>query len=254
MNKYFTANSKEQAWEIANRVFPTDYEQDTIRSKNAGYPIFYSTRSGFSAWISDLNDRLELNYPVYNENGKMIDFISVNVWIETPETPDAETENAGTETDPETDPETVRALSISMLTSDVLYWYETVANKKEFPDAIAKQIEHYAYVASMNYPETANRISDFIRLMTEHLPDYIPSGIHPEIYAACVSVKDPSPSGYRLVKMLFYSYCPGHVEKWIYIREYIMFDGAFNWTVSVEIATPEQIRDYVNAGEKIRTA
>jgi hypothetical protein len=65
-------SSKSEAWEVANRFFPTDYMRDDVRSKNAGYDIYFSTADGVNAWISDLNDRLELNYP----NGS-----SENIWI-----------------------------------------------------------------------------------------------------------------------------------------------------------------------------
>lgn len=67
-------DSKKAAWDLANRLFPTDYEKDELGTKNAGYPIYKSTNSEMNAWISDLGDRLELNYP----NGK-----SENIWIET---------------------------------------------------------------------------------------------------------------------------------------------------------------------------
>jgi hypothetical protein len=65
-------SNKGEAWEVANRFFPTDYMKDDVRSKNAGYDIYFSTADGVDAWISDLNDRLELNYP----NGT-----SENIWI-----------------------------------------------------------------------------------------------------------------------------------------------------------------------------
>lgn len=62
-----------EAWELANRLFPTDYEHDEQGSKNAGYPIYMSTLKGSNAHISDLNVRLELNY----DDGQ-----SENIWIE----------------------------------------------------------------------------------------------------------------------------------------------------------------------------
>ena len=65
-------SSVKEAWELANRLFPTDYEKDEDRSSRAGYPIYYSTAEGTNAWISDLNNRLELNY----SNGE-----SENIWI-----------------------------------------------------------------------------------------------------------------------------------------------------------------------------
>lgn len=66
-------SSTKEAWELASRLFPTDYEKDEDRSSRAGYPIYYSTAEGMNAWISDLNNRLELNY----SNGE-----SENIWIE----------------------------------------------------------------------------------------------------------------------------------------------------------------------------
>lgn len=65
-------SSVKEAWELASRLFPTDYEKDEDRSSRAGYPIYYSTAEGMNAWISDLNNRLELNY----SNGE-----SENIWI-----------------------------------------------------------------------------------------------------------------------------------------------------------------------------
>lgn len=55
-------SSVEEAWELADRLFPTDYEKDEERSNRAGYPIHYSTKEGVNAWISDLGNMLELNY------------------------------------------------------------------------------------------------------------------------------------------------------------------------------------------------
>lgn len=66
-------DSKEQAWKEADKLIPTDYEEDTSASKRAGYPIYRSTNPDlFYTYICDLGDRLEVNL----ENGK-----STNVWI-----------------------------------------------------------------------------------------------------------------------------------------------------------------------------
>lgn len=66
--------SREKAWEEANKIFPYDYLMDDEGSVKAGYPIFRSTASEHPGnWISDLGDRLEINF----ENGD-----SVNIWIE----------------------------------------------------------------------------------------------------------------------------------------------------------------------------
>lgn len=53
--------SRKEAWEAADRIFPTDYEEDSESSKTAGYPIFRSTEKGNTSWISDLGNTLELN-------------------------------------------------------------------------------------------------------------------------------------------------------------------------------------------------
>lgn len=65
--------SKNEAWEKANIIFPTDYIKDEIRSQKAGYDIYYNTADGINAWISDLGGRLEINL----SNGE-----TVNIWIE----------------------------------------------------------------------------------------------------------------------------------------------------------------------------
>lgn len=68
-------NTREQAWIEANKIIPTDYEQDDISSQNAGYPIYVSTvRSGEygDCWISDLGNRLEVN----------VGATTTNIWID----------------------------------------------------------------------------------------------------------------------------------------------------------------------------
>lgn len=65
-------SSREEAWRLADRLFPSDYEQEPF-DKEIGYAIYRSTNSGMNAWISDLGSRLELNYP----NGN-----SENIWID----------------------------------------------------------------------------------------------------------------------------------------------------------------------------
>ncbi len=69
-------SSVKEAWKLANKLFPTDYKKDEERSSRAGYPIYHSTADGVNAWISDLGNRLELNY----SNGE-----SENIWIEEDE-------------------------------------------------------------------------------------------------------------------------------------------------------------------------
>lgn len=66
-------NSREQAWIEADNLFPTDYIKDEMKSEAAGYDIYYSTCEGVNAWISDLEDRLEINLATGE---------TVNIWIE----------------------------------------------------------------------------------------------------------------------------------------------------------------------------
>lgn len=66
-------SSVKEAWKLADRLFPTAYKKDEQSSSNAGYPIYRSTAEGVNAWISDLGNRLELNYQ---------DKPSENIWIE----------------------------------------------------------------------------------------------------------------------------------------------------------------------------
>lgn len=70
------AHSIQEAWNMANEIFPTDYEKDEESSKRAGYPIYRSTAEGrHYDYICDLNDRLEVNLA----DGSR----SINIWIET---------------------------------------------------------------------------------------------------------------------------------------------------------------------------
>lgn len=66
-------SSRNEAWGLAIRLFPTDYTADMERSSKAGYPIYFTTEKGVNAWISDLGDRLQLNYP----NGS-----TESIWVE----------------------------------------------------------------------------------------------------------------------------------------------------------------------------
>lgn len=70
-----TVTSKRKAWQAADALMPTDYEKDEARTAGAGYPIYYSTLEGCTAYICDLGDRLEVN---------LSDGSTVNVWIEEP--------------------------------------------------------------------------------------------------------------------------------------------------------------------------
>ena len=59
-----TVSTRERAWQLADKLFPTDYMKDEHDSLRAGYPVFNTTSkddkyTGFH--ISDLNKALELN-------------------------------------------------------------------------------------------------------------------------------------------------------------------------------------------------
>jgi len=72
--RHITTHSVEEAWNVANELFPCDYLHDSDRSRRAGYDVYYSTSDSITdAWISDLGDRLEVNLPNCE---------TVNVWIE----------------------------------------------------------------------------------------------------------------------------------------------------------------------------
>lgn len=71
----------EEAWNEANKIFPTDYEKDEFSSSRAGYPIYRSTAEGHeNDYISDLNDRLEIN--IFRNNLRLE---TTNIWIVTEE-------------------------------------------------------------------------------------------------------------------------------------------------------------------------
>lgn len=75
------AKSMEEAWKLANEIFPTDYEKDEASSQRAGYPIFRSTAEGrYYDYICDLNDRLEINLADGNR--------TINIWIEADPEPE----------------------------------------------------------------------------------------------------------------------------------------------------------------------
>lgn len=73
IQKYYEAYSKEEAWNIASKIFPTDYEYDSALSARSGYPVYPSTCSDYRfAKINDLNARLEVVFE---------DYTCVNIWI-----------------------------------------------------------------------------------------------------------------------------------------------------------------------------
>ena len=65
--------NRQEAWNKVNEIFPTDYTENTIKTKNAGYPIYDSNLGDDHGYICDLGNRLEVNLA----NGK-----TVNIWID----------------------------------------------------------------------------------------------------------------------------------------------------------------------------
>lgn len=72
--RHMKASTKEEAWEIADMVFPTDYEKDEDASSRAEYPVYRSPVNHYD-YICDLNTRLEINL----STGK-----TINIWIYDP--------------------------------------------------------------------------------------------------------------------------------------------------------------------------
>ena len=82
--KHFTVKSTEEAWNVANQIFPTDYAEDEGSRERAGYPIYRSTADGhYYDYICDLTARLEIN---------LSDGSTVNIWIEEDEEAEAANE------------------------------------------------------------------------------------------------------------------------------------------------------------------
>lgn len=74
---HYDVKTRAEAWDIANKLFPTDYEKDDFRSERAGYPIYISTADCNGSWISDLGNRLELSIL-----GKKGEIKTINIWVE----------------------------------------------------------------------------------------------------------------------------------------------------------------------------
>lgn len=61
VNKMIEVRTTKEAWNVADRLFPTDYIKDEGSTSRAGYPIYKSTAEENDSWISDLGCTLELN-------------------------------------------------------------------------------------------------------------------------------------------------------------------------------------------------
>ena len=82
-HKTITVPNREQAWEEANKLFPTGYEKDAIASEYAGYDIYSCRESNYLNHICDLGNRLEVITGAYGEN-------VANIWIVCEEIPATE--------------------------------------------------------------------------------------------------------------------------------------------------------------------
>lgn len=81
MAKRFEAKSVQEAWDMVNTIFPTDYEKDEASSDRAGYPTYRSTAEDrYYDYICDLGDRLEINLHDGNR--------TINIWIVKEEEPE----------------------------------------------------------------------------------------------------------------------------------------------------------------------
>jgi len=75
MSNKITVTTKAEAWEAADKIFPTDYEKDYASSERAGYDIYRHRELNPLTRICDLGNRLEV---LTGEHGENV----VNIWIE----------------------------------------------------------------------------------------------------------------------------------------------------------------------------
>ena len=73
MTHHITTTTTEGAWKLVNEIIPSDYEYNTIASRNAGYDVYTTTYGNH--WVSDLGIRLEVNL----ESGE-----TYEIWIDEP--------------------------------------------------------------------------------------------------------------------------------------------------------------------------
>lgn len=66
------AKNKKQAWTMADKLFPSDYEWSATYTYDAGYDVYTSIAYGSECRIADLGDRLEVT----------IGDETFNIWIE----------------------------------------------------------------------------------------------------------------------------------------------------------------------------
>lgn len=64
--------TKQEAWTVVDKIFPTDYEIDFFASKQVGYDVYRHHTLNQYNYICDLGCRLEIN----------VDGKSVNLYID----------------------------------------------------------------------------------------------------------------------------------------------------------------------------
>ena len=99
-----TAKNMNEAWNMVNELFPTDYYENTAKTANAGYPIYDSTLGDDTGYICDLGSRLEINFA---------DGRTLNIWIEE----EAEEVNTEAEEAEEASEKYILVDCVSVLTS-----------------------------------------------------------------------------------------------------------------------------------------
>ena len=86
---HIEVHSVEEAWNMVDKLFPTDYMKDDISSANAGYPVYRSTCKSLANahynYICDLNTSIEINLCSENWDGKTIRIHIINTPVDTVE-------------------------------------------------------------------------------------------------------------------------------------------------------------------------
>lgn len=85
MTQHIHVETVAQAWEQADRLFPTDYMKDDGSSERAGYDVYRSTAKDCREYvydtICDLGRRLEVNLCTLTAKGNWKSK-TINIWID----------------------------------------------------------------------------------------------------------------------------------------------------------------------------
>ncbi len=124
MAKHIEVKTMQEAWNMVDQIFPTDYEEDPQSRERAGYPVYRSTVEYYD-YICDLNDRLEINL----KDGR-----TINIWVvadeepKTPDLPDKEDVKKAAANQYTFEPEMVQLVSV--VTSG--YKFESEASRRVY--------------------------------------------------------------------------------------------------------------------------